>query len=124
MKSIHRVHPIPLCACKRTTLAKFTVTFALVESSAAIRADGMAERFYSMSAQIEAERKENFRRLENSQGQDTDITFWLEWFFEYLGRTIAGADESLSQSENLGTYQRLPRERASTEGHQPPAGRI
>ncbi len=60
------------------------------------RAEGAPERFYSMSAQIESERKEYYLRLERGQRGGMDITLWLEWFFECLGRAIAGADEALS----------------------------
>ncbi len=67
-----------------------------IADMALARADGTAERFYSMSAQIEAERKEYYRRLENSQREDLDITFWLEWFLECLGRAVAGAEDALS----------------------------
>ncbi len=60
------------------------------------RAEGAPERFYSMSTQIESERLEYYLRLERGQRGDTDITSWLEWFLECLGRAIAGADEALS----------------------------
>lgn len=60
------------------------------------RAEGAPERFYSMSAQIESERKEYYFRLEHSQRGGTDITSWLEWFLACLGRAIAGAGETLS----------------------------
>lgn len=61
------------------------------------RAEGAPERFYSMSAQIESERKEYYLRLERCQHGGMDITPWLEWFLECLRRAIAGADETLSQ---------------------------
>lgn len=60
------------------------------------RADGMAERFYSMSAQIEAERKEYYWQLERGQRGDLDITTWLEWFLGCLGRAVEGAENALS----------------------------
>lgn len=60
------------------------------------RADGTAERFYSMSTQIEAERKEYYHQLEHSQRTSLDITRWLEWFLACLGRAIERADEALS----------------------------
>jgi len=60
------------------------------------RAEGASDRFYSMSAQIESERKEYYLRLEGGQRGDTDITSWLEWFLECLGRAIAGAEDALS----------------------------
>jgi Fic family protein len=60
------------------------------------RAEGVSERFYSMSAQIESERNDYYLRLEHGQRGDGDITDWLHWFLECLGRAIAGADGSLS----------------------------
>jgi Fic family protein len=60
------------------------------------RAEGAPERFYSMSAQIESERKEYYRQLERGQRGNLDITSWLKWFLECLGRAITGADEALS----------------------------
>jgi Fic family protein len=59
------------------------------------RAEGTAERFYSMSAQIEAERKEYYLHLEQSQRGGIDISSWLEWFLGCLGRAVAGAEQEL-----------------------------
>lgn len=60
------------------------------------RADGTGERFYSMSSQIEIERKEYYLQLERGQRGDLDLTDWLEWFLGCLGRAIQGSDETLS----------------------------
>jgi len=60
------------------------------------RADGAAERFYSMSTQIEAERNEYYLQLEHGQRTSLDVTRWLEWFLGCLGRAIERADEALS----------------------------
>lgn len=60
------------------------------------RADGVKDRFYSMSARIEAERKSYYAELERQQRNDTDITPWLTWFLECLERAIDGADEILA----------------------------
>lgn len=60
------------------------------------RADGTAERFYSMSSQIEADRKEYYLQLERGQRNGLDVTLWLEWFLGCLSRAIAKADEMLS----------------------------
>jgi Fic family protein len=60
------------------------------------RAEGIKERFYSMSAQIEAEKKQYYLMLEQSQKGGTDITSWLEWFLGCLGRAVAGAEECLA----------------------------
>jgi Fic family protein len=60
------------------------------------RADGTKERFYSMSSQIEVERKEYYHALEATQRGDLDITGWLAWFLECLGRAIDSAEAGLS----------------------------
>ena len=60
------------------------------------RADGTTERFYSMSSQLETERKEYYLQLERGQRNGLDVTVWLEWFLGCLGRAITKADETLS----------------------------
>ena len=60
------------------------------------RADGTAQRFYSMSAQIRKERKEYYDILEATQKGSLDITHWLTWFLLCLTRAIAATDETLS----------------------------
>ena len=60
------------------------------------RADGAAERFYSMSAQIESERRDYYAVLESSQKGALDVTGWLAWFIECLGHSLDRAEETLS----------------------------
>lgn len=60
------------------------------------RADGTSERFYSMSSQIAAERKDYYLQLESAQRGDTDITGWLGWFLACLDRALDGVDEALA----------------------------
>lgn len=60
------------------------------------RADGAKERFYSMSSQIEAERRDYYLELETAQRGDLDITRWLAWFLGCLGRAIRNADQTLA----------------------------
>ena len=60
------------------------------------RADGTKDRFYSMSSQIAAERKEYYQELETAQRGDLDITRWLTWFLGCLGRAIDGSDVALA----------------------------
>lgn len=71
-------------------IARATADLALA------RADDTKERFYSMSAQIEAERKEYYLQLEAAQRGELDITRWLAWFLSCLGRAIKGAEETLA----------------------------
>jgi len=60
------------------------------------RAEDTRERFYSMSTQIEAEKRDYYLKLEQSQKGGVDITAWLEWFLGCLGRAIAGAETGLA----------------------------
>ena len=60
------------------------------------RADGSAQRFYSMSAQIRKERKDYYDILEHTQKGSMDITKWLMWFLQCLGRAISATDETLA----------------------------
>jgi Fic family protein len=71
-----------------------------IADMALARSDGTADRFYSMSSQIEAERKEYYRVLEAAQRGDIDITLWLGWFLECLNRAIEKADDDLSSVLN------------------------
>ncbi len=66
-----------------------------IADMALARADGTKDRFYSMSSQIEAERKDYCLRLEAAQRGDVNITRWLEWFLGCLDRAIGGAEGTL-----------------------------
>jgi Fic family protein len=59
------------------------------------RSDDSARRFYSMSAQIQKERKEYYVMLEKSQRGGLDITDWLQWFLSCLERALVAAEHSL-----------------------------
>lgn len=59
------------------------------------RADGTQDRFYSLSSQIEAERKQYYDQLEAQQRATPDITDWLLWFLDCLGRAISNAETTL-----------------------------
>jgi Fic family protein len=67
-----------------------------IADMALTRAEGTPERFYSMSAQIEAERKQYYLHLEQSQRGSPEITSWLEWFLGCLGRAVARAETELT----------------------------
>ncbi|MGA8013651.1 MAG: Fic family protein [Candidatus Acidiferrales bacterium] len=55
------------------------------------RSEKSAQRFYSMSAQIRQEHKAYYDILEQTQKGGTNITPWLTWFLDCLGRAIDGA---------------------------------
>jgi len=67
-----------------------------IADMALARADGTKDRFYSMSSQIEAERKDYYLELERAQRGKLDITPWLDWFLGCLGRALDGAEAALS----------------------------
>ncbi len=61
------------------------------------RADGSAQRFYSMSVQIRHERNAYYNVLENTQkSPDMDITTWIEWFLACLDRSIFSTEKTLA----------------------------
>ncbi len=59
------------------------------------RADGSTQRFYSLSAQIQRERKDYYDVLERTQKGTLDITGWLSWFLGTLGRAVTSAQTTL-----------------------------
>lgn len=59
------------------------------------RADGTQDRFYSLSSQIEAERRDYYDKLEKQQRSTPDVTDWLTWFLNCLGRAISSAETIL-----------------------------
>lgn len=60
------------------------------------RSEGSQQRFYSMSAQIRAERNDYYDQLERTQKGGIDVTAWVLWFLNCLGRAIHGADSILA----------------------------
>ncbi|MEO5331026.1 MAG: Fic family protein [Magnetococcus sp. YQC-5] len=59
------------------------------------RADGSPQRFYSLSAQIQRERKAYYDILEQTQKGTLDITEWLMWFLDALFRAVESAQHTL-----------------------------
>jgi Fic family protein len=59
------------------------------------RADGSPQRFYSLSAQIQRERKAYCDVLERTQKRTMDVTEWLGWFLATLGRAVNSAQSTL-----------------------------
>lgn len=68
------------------------------------RADKTAQRFYSMSAQIRKERNAYYDILEQTQKGNLDITEWLHWFLECLGRALTASDEILAAVLQKATF--------------------
>jgi Fic family protein len=68
------------------------------------RSERSPQRFYSMSAQIRQERKAYYEILEATQKGDLDITRWLEWFLECLGRAFERAETILATVLNKARF--------------------
>lgn len=59
------------------------------------RADGSPQRFYSLSAQIQRERRDYYDLLERTQKGSLDVTPWLKWFLENLAMAVNTAQHTL-----------------------------
>ena len=59
------------------------------------RADGSPRRFYSLSAQIQRERKAYYDILERTQKGSLDVTAWLAWFLATQHRAVDQAQHTL-----------------------------
>jgi Fic family protein len=59
------------------------------------RADGSPQRFYSLSAQLQRERRAYYEILERSQKGTLDVTEWLAWFLASLQNAVDRAQHTL-----------------------------
>ncbi|MCE7061597.1 Fic family protein [Dyadobacter sp. CY343] len=59
------------------------------------RAEGSAQRYYSMSSQIRKRRNEYYEVLEKTQKDDLDITDWLKWYLQCLKDSLINTLEML-----------------------------
>lgn len=82
------------------------------------RADGIPQRFYSMSAQIMNERKEYYIQLERAQRGNMDITSWLVWFLNCLYRSILNSDVILEKTVKKYKYWQHAKEFTLNERQQ------
>jgi len=60
------------------------------------RSDGIPQRFYSMSSQIQKDRKTYYEILEKTQKNNLDITEWIYWFLKTLLNAILNSEETLA----------------------------
>lgn len=68
------------------------------------RADETPQRFYSLSVQIQRERKDYYDTLEHTQKAILDVSAWLEWFLGCLLRAIQGAGRQLQSVTFKATF--------------------
>jgi Fic family protein len=60
------------------------------------RSELSSQRFYSMSAQIRADRNGYYKLLEATQKGNLEITSWVGWFLDCLSRAFKGAEAELA----------------------------
>lgn len=77
------------------------------------RADGSAQRFYSLSAQMQQKRNDYYNHLEQAQKGMLDVTAWLEWFLGCLLRAVKSANDELKGVVYLATIS-----------HRAPSGKL
>lgn len=61
------------------------------------RADRSPQRYYSLSAQIERERRDYYEILETTQRGTPDLTRWLAWFLDALTRALQQAQRTVDR---------------------------
>ncbi|MCW5828350.1 MAG: Fic family protein [Deltaproteobacteria bacterium] len=88
-----------------------------IADMALARSENSVQRFYSMSAQICTEKKAYYDILEITQKGSLDITGWLGWFLDCLGRAIGGTEAALSVVLRKARFWEIHRE-ASFNGRQ------
>ena len=72
------------------------------------RSEDSSQRFYSLSTQIQQERKAYYDVLESTQKGVLDVTNWMEWFLGCLARAIEGAQVTVaSVLDKARFWQRL-----------------
>jgi Fic family protein len=60
------------------------------------RSEKTSQRFYSLSSQIQHERKDYYLVLEDCQKGTLDITPWMEWYLNCLKRAIGASEKILA----------------------------
>ena len=60
------------------------------------RSDNVSQRFYSLSSQLMAERRDYYLELERAQRGGLDVTPWLDWFLGCLDRAMIRADDMIA----------------------------
>lgn len=70
------------------------------------RADGMPQRYYSMTATIQQRRMSYYRTLEATQRGGLNITSWLLWFLECLSGALDKTEHELRQTVRRARFWR------------------
>lgn len=82
---------------------------------AVARMEGNGQRFYSMSGQIEQDKRRYYEVLEFTQKGDLDITDWLSWFIACYAGAIAAAEATAERVVAKGKFWRMHADRPFSE---------
>ena len=68
------------------------------------QADNSTLRYFSISRQINKEKRKYNETLERCQKGSCDITLWIDWYLDCMLRSIEGAEEMLSSILNKSIF--------------------
>ncbi len=71
------------------------------------RAEGSGERYYSMSGQILAERKQYYQVLQKVQHSEGDITEWIDWFLHCLINAMLATESTTQKILHKASFWRV-----------------
>lgn len=86
-----------------------------IADMALCRAENYEPRYYSMSRQINIDKKKYYEVLEKCQKGSCDITIWIEWYLGCLLSAIENAEDMLSSILNKAIFWQLHSQTIVTE---------
>lgn len=76
------------------------------------KAEKSSYRFYSMSAQIQKQKNEYYKILENTQKETLDITGWIKWFLKTMLSALETSETMIAKimlkAENWMEFNKFP----------------
>lgn len=76
------------------------------------RAEKSSYRFYSMSAQIQKQKNEYYKVLENTQKGTLDVTGWIKWFLETMLQALETSEtmvgKIIAKAEHWMEFNKFP----------------
>ncbi|MBF0306541.1 MAG: Fic family protein, partial [Alphaproteobacteria bacterium] len=82
------------------------------------------QRFYSMSAQIERDKKRYYAVLEETQKGDLDITGWLGWFMECHAAAVTAAEAAAGRVMDRSRFWQTHADRPMTDRQRKVLGKL
>ncbi len=77
--------------------------------------EGISDRLYSMSSQIQQDRNAYYEVLEDTQRGDGDITEWLKWFLDCLERAVQRSESRMALVLDKARFWHVHSEKALNE---------